>query len=845
MNRTILALISFIIFGYCEASQYNIYVDKEGVMRRDDTRQEVSYYGVNYTLPFAHAYRAIDALGKNHKAAIDKDVYHFSRLGFNAYRIHIWDVEITDSIGNIINNDHLDLLDYLISELEKRDIRVIITTQTNFGNGYPERNINTGGYSYHYDKCKVHDTESAIKAQERYVSQLLSHKNSYTGKNYSKDNMIIAYEINNEPCHSGSEKEIKRYINRMVEAMRKTGLKAPILYNVSHNMYATESFYDSKIQGTTYQWYPMGLVAGKMRKGNYLPAVDFYNIPFDTIPNYKNKARIVYEFDPADNLYSFMHTAMARTFRSAGFQWITQFAYDPMDIAWANTEYQTHYLNLAYTPSKAIGMKIAAEVARNVKRGEKFAKYPQDTIFGDFKISYKSNLSEMNSSDKFFYSNTTTSFPINIDSLKEIAGVGSSAIVKYSGTGAYFIDKIDQNTWRLEVMPDIMLTKDPFEKPSLSRKVGEIVYSTHLMSLELPRLGKNYKIKGINEGNNYTGKAKEGSFKVYPGVYLLSSVDINKDLTAQSQYKNIKMGEYAAPENTKVKNVVIHTPKMVIEKGNNLIVKATVFGSELPDSVVVYPQEVSFWNDNNVLYTMKHIGGYDYQAVIPTEKMAEKFKYNIVVFDNSGASTYPQGTEGTPITWDYAVTSYYTTSIVDANSPIVLVKADNNLNGIETAIIPEGGGRNKTKYVDKEPIERSYIEYKICPNSNETEGFITKYVGDIVADYKNISKKSEIIVDLDFSNRESIEIVLISNLGISYNVPFTRENNRKPISLSAFTQCSTTLIPAPYPIFLKREFVPDENLDLKIGDIERIEIRIKGMPEKSDTTIKLYGIWLR
>ncbi len=53
--------------------------------------------------------------------------------------------------------------------------------------------------------------------------------------------------------------------------------------------------------------------------------------------------------------------AMVRTFRTAGFQWITQFAYDPMDIAYANTEYQTHFLNLAYTPHKTISMKIAAE----------------------------------------------------------------------------------------------------------------------------------------------------------------------------------------------------------------------------------------------------------------------------------------------------------------------------------------------------------------------------------------------------------------------------------------------------------------------------------------------------
>ena len=72
-------------------------------MRWSDTRKEASFYGVNYTLPFAHAYRAMNYLGIDHKNAIDRDVYHIARLGLNAYRIHIWDVEISDAKGNLID----------------------------------------------------------------------------------------------------------------------------------------------------------------------------------------------------------------------------------------------------------------------------------------------------------------------------------------------------------------------------------------------------------------------------------------------------------------------------------------------------------------------------------------------------------------------------------------------------------------------------------------------------------------------------------------------------------------------------------------------------------------------
>ena len=98
-----------------------IYIDGNGVMRWSDTRREASFFGVNYTLPFAHAYRAIGYLELDRKAAIDKDVYHISRLGLNAYRIHLWDVELTDGQGNLLENEHLDLMDYLIAKLKERN----------------------------------------------------------------------------------------------------------------------------------------------------------------------------------------------------------------------------------------------------------------------------------------------------------------------------------------------------------------------------------------------------------------------------------------------------------------------------------------------------------------------------------------------------------------------------------------------------------------------------------------------------------------------------------------------------------------------------------------------------
>src|SRR5688500_8115569 len=106
---------------------------------------------------------------------------------------------------------------------------------------------------------------------------------------------------------------------------------------------------------------------------------------------------MVYEFDAGDVLESYMYPAMARSFRTAGFQWATQFAYDPLATAYSNTEYQTHYLNLAYTPAKAISLLIASRVFHDVPRLKGYGSFPHDTIFDAFRLSHYHSLSEMNS----------------------------------------------------------------------------------------------------------------------------------------------------------------------------------------------------------------------------------------------------------------------------------------------------------------------------------------------------------------------------------------------------------------------------------------------------------------
>ena len=93
-----LILTSSTILAQTNLTKTDIYVDKNGVMLWENSRKEVKGFGVNYTVPFAHAYRTAKRMSVDLKDAIDGDVYHFSRLGFDLYRLHVWDTQISDSL---------------------------------------------------------------------------------------------------------------------------------------------------------------------------------------------------------------------------------------------------------------------------------------------------------------------------------------------------------------------------------------------------------------------------------------------------------------------------------------------------------------------------------------------------------------------------------------------------------------------------------------------------------------------------------------------------------------------------------------------------------------------------
>ncbi len=843
------AILAFLsAFSQSPKDVPTIYVDKQGVMRWSDSKQEASFYGANYTVPFAHAFRALSYKGINHKQAIDRDVYHLARLGFNAYRIHIWDVELSDAEGNLTSNEHLDLLDYLFAKLQEKGMRILITTMTNFGNGYPERNQQTGAFSYLYDKCAVHADPKAIEAQKRYVAQLLQHVNPYTGYAYQEDPSVIGFEINNEPCHTGEVKTTANYIKQMLAAMKKAGNKKPVFYNVSHNMEHVSAYFDADIQGTTYQWYPMGLVAGHTRRGNFLPYVDDYLIPFSTEKGFANKARAVYEYDPADNLYSVMHPAMSRTFRSAGFQWITQFAYDPMDIAAYNTEYQTHYLNLAYTPAKAISMMIAAEVAYTTPRNQRFPAYPQDTIFGDFMLSYTQDLALMNNPEKYYYSNDTKVKPVEAKRLQHIAGHGSSPVVCYSGTGAYFLDRLEDGLWRLELMPDVLQQHDPFAKPSLTREVMLIMHGEQDMRVELPDLGTQFTVQPVDSAA--TNVAVDGAtFTVRPGVYLLKRANLTtrKRWTPQTPWNQGKLGEFYAPATSTLHTPVLtHTPAAVLEKGEAHRLTFKLMAAQKPDSVILQTDNISFWKDDNIYFKLQQLGAYDYSVALPADLLqGDVLRYTVTVFADGQRYTYPDNRPGEPLAWDYEVSQYWSSKLAEPTEPILLADGAEKESPFSRYAIPE------TAYSTAKLEQASYVEpaqwsYTLHGKDTAARYFWKKDIADVLLNRpKGLQQVDTLCVQLQ-GTTGALAVGMLTNSGYTYCSTVQADKAKMGvirIALADLKLVPTALLPAPFPSFLPRYFQPQVDIPFRKTELEQLLIATTE-PSSQGASLTIGAVWL-
>ncbi len=695
-NKSQFVVLLCALLTRCAAAEL-VYLDDQGVVRWTADKREVALFGANYCLPSGCDYRAAGYVNADRRKLVEKDMTHFARMGWDGMRLCLWgDWENCDKQGNLIVNDHLDVMDYAIAQARQRGIYILFTPITTYAAWWPDGKATDHypGFSKFYERGELCVNPSAIAAQSNYVWQILQHVNPHTGVALKDEPNILFVEMVNEPIHPGGNKPgTTAYINTLASAVRSTGCQKILFHNVSQDFGITPAIKESKVQGVSFAWYPTGLNINRTLTENYLRTVDDY--PPMLRPDLRGMPKVVYEFDSADMNSGYMYPAIARAFRGVGAQFVAMFSYDMLDTAPYNLGWQTHFLNLVYSPRKAVSAIIAAEATHDLPRYSHYGDYPDNRHFGPFRVSYEEDTSELVTDEKFFHANDTRTRPPKPAALQHIVGLGSSPLVEYEGCGIYFLDKLSTGTWRLEVYPDAVIVQDPFAQRLNYRSVSSrLIVREWPMSLRLPDLGDAFAISGLNAGNSFAGEAQRGTFKVGPGVYLLAKGTAPATDRLPRRVGGIGLREFVCPQPPDLPAQILPRVQEVYSADQPLIIGADVIDSAPPKSVTLQVR-----NAGNAVF--KNFGmaakrSYRWEATVPSGALAaDTIEYYFVAKTAGGEVRFPA--DGAKL---------QTAQLVAPTAPLTLFEAETDMQQLVFTRIGDGvrhGIFQRRKAADKEP----------------------------------------------------------------------------------------------------------------------------------------------
>ncbi|SMP69680.1 Cellulase (glycosyl hydrolase family 5) [Neorhodopirellula lusitana] len=533
---------------------------KEGTLYFADGT-EALLWGVNFQPSLFWEYRRMARHGLHkpfdmakYKAMIDEGFDEIQRMDCNLIRIHIATSDITDTEGKLIENQWLDSLDYVIASAEQREIYVSLSFLNNIGamdGSFVSKNA--------MKKADWMVDPDFMAMADSYIRQLLNRKNQYSeGQLYKNSPALAIVEPINEPAYFNHQninefpqcnevyrawltkfdkqdtkenflafryENTKDYVNRMVKLFRQEEVTAPMAWSLEwpraiewtgEDVFCAAA--DSDAELISICFYP-GQFESHNKRGEEMKEVGETNfLPYlqRTYDDrkyhgwlledrFKNKARVVYEFETFHNQTSYLYPAMAKLFRSLGIQAASMWTY----ILPGQAEYTAapHNLNLKTTPNKAAAFMAAGQVMRSEPRFKQYETTSEtDDHFQHASLSYQHGCSAFADDEILIYSETMPDeFSQHLldgqTDFKRIVGRGDSPWASYGGTGLYFIETTGENRLQIQILPDADFVVPHF-RPN---KIGKIAVrlstdQSHTFELKMPGLNDRSKVFQMTTG---------------------------------------------------------------------------------------------------------------------------------------------------------------------------------------------------------------------------------------------------------------------------------------------------------------------------------------------------------
>lgn len=542
---------------------------------------EVNLFGTNYHPMSWHQYTNMKTLGADFLESIKQDVSDMKACGVQIVRVHVFESEICDTNGNILENEHLYIFDMLVDELNRQGIYLYLTPL----GWWESPHSLPDAYSRQVSKMGMMYVEEALGASENFIAQLLTRINPRTQRRLKDEPCLAVIEIINEPwywpyesiaeanfepgflatqvkpeivnkdfelweqmwrgyCEGNKIKssresyfrfqyeKMSTFLRRMIGAIRNAGANQPIAsalfesyQNKAHsNEGILRAIGESDVDAVTDGWYP-GAFSTLHEYVNQMPAeAQAYQLPHEV----QSKAKMIYEFDICRTYNNVgMYPAMARRWRSMGAQIVCQFQYDSVVTAQYNSDWDVHFFNYEVTPAKAVAFKIAAETFAAIPRGTQYPTPQDNEIFYGTAVSFTHKQAMRATDDQIFYAHGMTGWsPLELPTIpKLIMGRGNSQYVEYTGSGLYVLDKISDRKIRLSTTRNAVVqgevTKEFFGDGRLGiKKIVELDSHPQQFRLKFP----DWDVNCFDEQNKQIIKNND-FFEITPGktYYLHNS----------------------------------------------------------------------------------------------------------------------------------------------------------------------------------------------------------------------------------------------------------------------------------------------------------------------------------
>jgi hypothetical protein len=556
-----------------------------------------------------------------------------------------------------------------------------------------------------------------------------------------------------------------------------------------------------------------------------------------------------------------MLPAMTRTFRSVGAQFAAIFAYDMLQTAPYNLGWQTHFINLVHTPRQAVSAVIAGEAMRRLPAKQDYGTYPSNTHFGDFQVSYETDSSELNATDAYMNAGDTTTQPRKPAALRRVVGYGSSPLVKYDGTGAYFLDKVSDGVWRLEVYPDEVIVADPFAQPQPEKVVSRLYCRTWPMGITLPDLGEHYSAMPLNVPTDSaagTRHAQQGTVNVEPGIWLLTKAD-KVDLAAMpAEINHVGFREYHVNAPQTYPDVIQNLTSRAFTTNAPIDIRVRMVSQALPDAVTVFIRPTGMKAFSQTL-PMTRLRGFDFGVSLKPGDLAPGY-YDFVVAEtrDTQSKTYPGALAGRPGVWPFAAGEVWHLDVSLPETPLELFNPRRDATLLDFSRPEETHRTPYFRLVPGETSEEGAFDFGVPDIGADTPELYAAalYIGDAIAGRgADSAKASALAVRFRTAGgiRKTLNLTLIEKDGSGWRGSYVASHDWSTvrIPLQSLVFARSVLVPTPYPAlwdFWRNGPAARSTGKIHPQDVERLELRVRrneGETAADDASgVEIESVWL-